>query len=68
MKENSDEIGYLRLPQVLELIPISKSNWWSLVANNIAPQPVKLTPRTTAWKKSDIYKFISKIDRLNSKK
>lgn len=41
--------GYARLPQVLAVIPISKSSWWAGVRSGRYPQPVKLGPRTTAW-------------------
>lgn len=44
----------LRLPQVLNLIPVSKSTWWAGVKSGRYPKPVKLGPRTTAWRESDI--------------
>jgi len=50
--------GLLRLPQVLVLIPISRSGWWQGVKDGRYPQPVKLGPRVTVWKANDIRKFI----------
>ena len=50
--------GFLRLPQVLELIPIGKSTWWAGVKSGRFPQAVKLGPRTTAWRASDIQQLI----------
>lgn len=45
----------LRLKQVLERIPVSKSTWWAGVKLGRYPQSVKhLGPRTTAWKSGDI--------------
>lgn len=44
----------LRLPQVLDRIPVSKSTWWAGIRKGIFPRPVKLSPRTTAWRESDI--------------
>jgi len=45
----------LRLKQVLEVVPVSKSTWWAGVKAGRYPQPVKyLGPRTTAWKSDDI--------------
>jgi len=35
------EKGFLRLPQVLQLIPISKASWWRWVASGKAPKAVK---------------------------
>lgn len=41
--------GFLRLPQVLQFIPISKSTLWAWVASGRFPKPCKLGPRTTVW-------------------
>jgi len=46
--------GFLRLPQVLALIPVGKSSWWRGVKIGRYPKPVKLAPRTTAWRAEDI--------------
>ena len=46
--------GFLRLPQVLALIPISKSAWWEGCKTGRFPKPVKLGPRTTVWRAEDI--------------
>ena len=50
--------GFLRLPQVLKLFPISKSAWWQGCRQGRYPQPVKLGPRTTVWRAEDIKAFI----------
>ncbi|WP_302551952.1 AlpA family transcriptional regulator [Bilophila sp.] len=42
--------GFLRLPQVLELFPISKSAWWKGCSTGCYPRPVKIGPRPTAWR------------------
>ena len=54
--------GFLRLPQVLELFPISRSAWWAGVKEGRFPQPVKLTERTTAWRVEDIHQLIKGVD------
>ena len=41
----------LRLPQVLEIIPVSKSTWWKVCKEGHYPQPVYPSPRTAAWRK-----------------
>ena len=51
---------FLRLRQVLERIPVSKSTWWSGVKVGRFPKPVKLSPRTTAWLESDIDRLCDK--------
>lgn len=50
--------GFVRLPQILAVFPISKSGWWNGVANGRFPKPVKLGPRTSAWRVQDIRKLI----------
>ena len=44
-----------RLPKVLEILSISKSKWWQGIKDGHYPQPVKLGPRTTAWRARDIH-------------
>ena len=46
--------GFLRLPQVLEMFPVSRSSWWAGVKDGRYPKSVKLGPRTTAWRAEDI--------------
>jgi prophage regulatory protein len=57
MKPNSPD-PLLRLPQVLSLVPVGRSTWWAGVREGRFPQPVKLGPRTTCWRKSDIIALI----------
>ena len=45
---------FLRLPQVLAEIPVSKSTWWNGIRAGKYPRPVKLSARTSAWLRSDI--------------
>jgi predicted DNA-binding transcriptional regulator AlpA len=53
------ETGYLRLPQVLRLIPVSRSTWWAGVRSGRYPQPTRaLGPRITAWAAEDIRALI----------
>lgn len=51
--------GFLRLNQVLEVIPISKSSWWQGVKSGRFPKGVKLGPRTTAWPVESIRALIA---------
>ena len=54
----SDPNSLLRLPQVLAKVPVSKSAWWAGVKAGKFPQPVKLGPRTTAWRTRDILALV----------
>ena len=48
----------LRLKQVLEIVPISKSTLWQWVKDGKFPSPTKLGARCTVWKAEDIQYFI----------
>jgi len=67
---NLPDIGYLRLPQIIgdktanppipPLIPVSRSTFLAGVRSGRYPRPVKLSPRTTAWRVKDIREFIER--------
>lgn len=63
MKLNLPEVGYLRLSQILNIIPISKSAWWEGCRSGLYPKPVKLGPRTTAWRVEDIRELMELINK-----
>lgn len=49
--------GLVRLKAILAPdgpIPVSKSAWWEGVREGRYPKPVKLGPRTTAWRVEEI--------------
>jgi hypothetical protein len=62
------EIGFLRLHQIIgnpktdppipPIYPVSRSTWWDGVKSGRFPKPVKLGPRTTAWRVEDIRALI----------
>jgi prophage regulatory protein len=55
MKDNTQVLtGYIRLPQVLKLIPVGRVTWWNGCKTGLYPKPYKIAPRITAWKISDI--------------
>lgn len=57
------EVGYLRLNQVLQFIPVGKSTWWNGVKSGRFPKPVRsLGKRITAWKVEDIRTLIEQSD------
>jgi predicted DNA-binding transcriptional regulator AlpA len=55
------EEGLLRLPEVLKRFPVSRSTWWAGVKSGKFPKSVKIGPRTTAWRSSDIESLIKRI-------
>ena len=61
--QTQTQVSLLRLDQVLNLVPVSKSTWWAGCAEGKFPKPIKLTPRITVWRSSDINKFIQEIEK-----
>ncbi len=58
-KHTFPETGFVRLPEVLKVFPVSKSTWWAGVKDGRFPQPVKLGPKISAWRVSDIRELIA---------
>jgi len=49
------QVGYIRLKEVLAIIPVSKSTWYKGVTDGRYPKPTKvLGPRIAAWDVRDI--------------
>ncbi|RTL56514.1 MAG: AlpA family phage regulatory protein [Rhodocyclaceae bacterium] len=53
------ETGFLRQPQVLAFVPISKSTLWRRVQARTFPAPIKLSERVTVWRAEDIRSWIA---------
>jgi predicted DNA-binding transcriptional regulator AlpA len=64
MYANIPSTGYLRLPEVLKLYPVSRSTWWAGVKAGRFPQGHKLSERITAWKAEDIRALIAETSAL----
>ena len=67
MPEEKPSVTFLRLPQVLEIFPISKSSWWQGCKEGKYPKPIKLGPRTTVWRSTDIEKLVAEISETFDK-
>ena len=55
----------LRLKEVLQIIPVSKTSWWAGVKTGRYPRPVKLGPRTTCWRLSDLQRLIEETSEIS---
>ena len=51
--------GFVRLPVVIKILCIGKTSWWSGLSEGRFPKPVKLGPRTSAWRVEDIRALIA---------
>lgn len=60
MKHDQDTTHRLvRLPEVLRLVPVSKSTWWEGIRNGTFPKPIKLGPKITCWRLADILELMN---------
>jgi len=50
--DNADRL--VRLNEVLRLLPISSASWWNGVRAGKYPRGIKLGPKTTCWRLSEI--------------
>ena len=57
--QNLPETGLLRLKQILQFIPVSRSGWWYGVKTGRFPKPFKLGERTTVWRAADIQELVN---------
>lgn len=57
------ETGFVRLPTILALIPVSKSTFWVKVKTGEFPRPYKLGPNITAWRAEDIRTLIDSFSQ-----
>ena len=49
----------LRVPKVAEKLSISVSTVWQYARQGKIPKPIKLSPRVSVWKESDIDAFLA---------
>jgi prophage regulatory protein len=56
-------IALLRLPQVLKVFPVARTTWWRGIKDGRFPRPVRLGPRSVAWRASDIRELIERLGR-----
>ncbi len=67
------EFGFVRVKQIIgdpkahppipAVIPVGRSTWWAGVKSGRYPKPIKLGPRTTAWRVEDIRRLIDETGR-----
>ena len=62
LEDRLPKAGFVRLKSILAPegpIPVGRSTWWAGVKSGRFPKPVKLGPRTTAWRVEDIRVLIN---------
>ncbi|WP_425429284.1 helix-turn-helix transcriptional regulator [Citreimonas salinaria] len=57
----------VRLPQIIGdggILPVSRTTFYSLIAQGKLPEPIKLGPRISCWRLADIEKFIDEAEEV----
>lgn len=52
---------FVRLNELIQILPISKASIWRKVKNGTFPKPVKLSDAITAWDMADIEAYINSV-------
>lgn len=51
----------LRLPDVLEILPISRSTWWQGIKDGKYPKGILISARVRAWPESEILALVEDL-------
>ena len=57
MSNSNSEVILMRIPQILEVMPISKSKFWLMVQKGEFPKPIKIG-RSSFWTIDQVQTFI----------
>lgn len=57
------ETGFVRLPTILAVLPISRTTFLDGVRAGKYPKPVKPTPRTSMWAVEDIRSLLADLGK-----
>ena len=65
----TDPPRFLRLPQIIgdpdatppiaPIIPVCTTTWWAGIKAGRYPKGIKLSPRVTVWRASDVFALIN---------
>jgi prophage regulatory protein len=58
MQSNREE-RFIRLPEVVRRVGISRSSVWLWVRQGRFPRPVRVGPRVTCWRESEVDRWIA---------
>lgn len=53
------EVGYVRQPHVLAVVPFSSATLWRRVKAGTFPKPVKLSKQVTVWRAEDVRAWLA---------
>ena len=52
---------YIREREIIQILPISRATWWAGVKSGKFPAGIKLSPRVTVWRASDIEALMANL-------
>ncbi len=55
--------GFLRLPEVLAIIPVSASTWWAGIRSGRFPAGIRVSARCTVWKSEQIRETVARLGK-----
>lgn len=58
----NNDIGFYRINDLLNIIPVSKATIWNWVKASKFPRPTKISSRVTVWQKKQIHEY---LDQMN---
>lgn len=61
----TEDVSFLRLPEVKSVTGLSKSSLYALIRANSFPAPVQLGPRTVAWVRSEIKQWAAERIKIS---
>ena len=65
MSNSNSEVTLMRIPQILEVMPISKSKFWLMVQKGEFPKPIKIG-RSSFWTIEQVQTFIGERTRQST--
>ena len=56
------EFGFLRLDDVLKIIPVSKTTWYNGVRSGRFPKGIRLSQNIVVWRIEDIKNLVKQLE------
>jgi prophage regulatory protein len=65
MSNDCEDIALIRIPEILKVIPVSKSKFWLMVQKGEFPKPIKIG-RSSFWTVEQVQTFIVERSRQST--
>lgn len=59
--QNDIGIGYIRLAEILTLLPIGKTTFYRWIKMGIVPPPVIIGHRISMWRRQEIHELLRRL-------